>query len=253
MIVRSRLTVVIFINSKTVLRTTAAESAILMMPEDVQTTKLKSLSRLRRYFADNLEAWYTYVKHTLGHDVENGDLRLVYGCRKSSGFGIATAFNTGQTNNTQLTFSIDGSRARTSGCPYRWSHIGAAEAKAGPSALDRVDLPAQTSPQNLCLFVNTIDVRLSLDAWQHIEDLETVMVDDQYTTLGSNSMVPQYEAARQFQGGSATLEGQNIPTSGFQSQEVERPARLPLRLLNVCADLRSRSAPFTHPPFYITY
>lgn len=189
-----------------------------MMPRDVHTTKIKSLFRLRRYFAENLEAWYTYVKHTLGHDIDNGDLRLVYGCRKSSGFGIATAFNAGHSRDTQLTFSIDESWARSSGCPYRWSHIGSAEVKAGPSELDRIDPPAPTTLQNLCLFVNTIDIRLSMNDWQHIEDLETLMADVP-STPASNFTSAQYKVSRQSQS-SLTKQGQADPISTYRLQGV---------------------------------
>lgn len=218
-----------------------------MMPEDVHTTKLKSLSRLRHYFANNVVAWYTYVKYTLGHDIENGDLRLVYGYRKTSGFGIATAFNAGRAGDTQLTFSVDESWARASGCPYRWSHIGSAEVKAGPSALDRVDLPAQPSPQNLCLFVNTIDVQLAVDVWQEIEELETMIVDDSCTTSAYNSTVPQYGALRQSQGSLVLQEGTNS-TFVYRSQEVCLFADS-----LESADLGLLSAPFTRLPFYITH
>ncbi|KAF5312321.1 hypothetical protein D9619_002402 [Psilocybe cf. subviscida] len=159
--------------STTVLEATGTEGAVLMIPENIHTTKLKMTIRLRKYVKENIAEWYRFVKHTLGHDIENGDLRVVYGCRKSSGFGIATAFNTGRRENTRLTFSVEGPWTDSSRCPYRWSHTGSAEVKAGPSGEDHVEVLSTEPVRNQCLFVNTIDARVSAETWKYVE-LNTV-------------------------------------------------------------------------------
>lgn len=177
-----------------------------MIPQDIQTAKLKKLSRLRKYVANNIKDWYSYVKHTLGHDIENGDLRVVYSCRKSAAFGIATAFNQNRGGETQLTFCTDNAWGQISGCPYRWNHIGSAETKAGSSAHDNDStLPAQ----NMCLFVNTIDVKVSSEVWYQIESLGSAPVQ-----LGNSaSLEPSPRAYSHV----ATQEG----TANPQSQGVE--------------------------------
>lgn len=159
----------------TILEATGAEGAVLMIPENVHTTKLKMKTRLRKYVDENIVDWYKFAMHTLGHDIENGDLRVVYGCRKSSGFGIATAFNTGRRENTKLTFSVEGSWSDISRCPYRWSHTGSAEVKTGPTGEENVECFLTAPAKNQCLFLNTIDAKVSTERWELVE-LNTVSV-----------------------------------------------------------------------------
>lgn len=162
-----------------------------MIPEDIHTTKLKITTRLRKYVEENIVVWYRYVKHTRGHDIENGDLRVVYGCRKSIGFGIATAFNIGRRENTRLSFLVEDLPAESSRCPYRWTHIGSAEVKAGSSAQSNVGFSSSEPVRNQCLFINTIDTKLSAKTWKSAE-LNTVM----YSTPSPASRKPQNVQSR---------------------------------------------------------
>lgn len=171
----------------TTLEATGTEGAVLMIPEDMHATKVKITTRLRKYVKENIVAWYRYFKHTRGHDIENGDLRVVYGCRKSAGFGIATAFNTGRRENTRLSFSVDRSPADPSRCPYHWTHTGSAEAKADWSASSNVEFSSTEPARNQCLFIETIDTRLSVDTWTSA-DLHTVM----YGTPSPNPSEPKH-------------------------------------------------------------
>lgn len=153
------------------------------MPEPVYVSKLQTLGLLRKYVHDNLKTWYRFIKVTLGRDVDNGELRVVYGCRKSTAFGIATV-NNGTTNvTTELTFSIEDAWATVTGCKYRWHHRGSADTKAGPSLdekQDLVDFNADTcDPVNQCLFMSTIDIKLAADEWQQIDDGDTVSASNQ--------------------------------------------------------------------------
>lgn len=149
-----------------------------------------------RYVNENLKGWYEFIKTVLCRDVDNGELRVVYGCRKSSAFGIATVNNGSTDPMTELTFSIDDSWATITGCKYRWHHRGCAEVKAGPSLDERQDIigidTGACDPINQCLFISTIDIRLSEDEWQKIDSGEQVPILDRCSRShsdGNNSMV----------------------------------------------------------------
>lgn len=153
------------------METQAPEAAVLMIPEDVYTTELKLTTHLREYIQKNVVQWYRFVKHTLGYDITNGNLHVVHGCCKTSGFGIATVFNTGERQNTRLSFLVEDPRPGTSTCPYRWKYTGTAEVKAGP---DTVEISSTEPVRNQCLFVRTINSMLSNEIWKSVE-LDTVM------------------------------------------------------------------------------
>lgn len=144
-----------------------------MMPEPVYLSRLHDVNRFRQYVNEHLEGWYRHIKYELGWDVENGDLRVVYDCRKTAGFGIATVSNASPDSTTELKFMIDEARAEITGCKYRWHYRGSAEVKAGPSVDDNADIrelePDSGAPINQCLFLNTIDFTLSDDQWQWID------------------------------------------------------------------------------------
>ncbi|KAF5319360.1 hypothetical protein D9619_008671 [Psilocybe cf. subviscida] len=159
--------------SITKIEATGREGAVLMIPEDIVTEKLQITTPLRDYVDEYRLEWYSFVKHTLRRDIANGDLRVVYGCRKSSGFGIATAFNAGQRENTQLSFLVEGSLDDTSRCPYRWTFTGSAEVKAGPSGQSNTEFGSTEPVRNQCLFVNTISVKVPNETW-HSAGLSTV-------------------------------------------------------------------------------
>ncbi|KAF5330491.1 hypothetical protein D9619_005182 [Psilocybe cf. subviscida] len=169
--------------SITTIEATGPEGVALMLPEDMHTETLQSITLLREYVSKSLLDWYRFVRHKLGLDIANGDLRVVYGSRKSSGFGIATAFNTGQLENTRLTFLVEGSLDDTSRCPYRWTYTGSAEVKAGPSGRANAEFGSTEPVRNQCLFVNTIDLKISTEAWES-SGLDTVMLNS--TSGGQN-------------------------------------------------------------------
>lgn len=143
-----------------------------MMPEPVYYSRLQGLNLLRRYVNVHLRDWYRFFRGELGRDVENGDLRVVYGCRKSAGFGIATVSNGSPDPITELTFSIDESWTEMAGCRYRWHYRGSVEAKSGPSVDENADIrelvPNGGEPVNQCLFLSTLDFTLSDDQWTQV-------------------------------------------------------------------------------------
>lgn len=175
-----------YFRRRTVLKTSAAHAAVLMMPEPVYASKLQSTVLLQNYVRKNIKSWYKFVRTVLGREVNNGDLRVVYGCRKSAAFGIATVSNSTNRNgagsasdppSTELTFSVNDAWTEITGCKYRWHHRGSAEVKAGPSHDENRDIQQDitgannASPEpiiNQCLFVSTIDFTLSKHEWQQI-------------------------------------------------------------------------------------
>lgn len=152
-----------------------------MMPEAVYVSRLTESIFLTKYVGDNIINWYKFVRTVLGRDVNNGELRVISGFRKSAGFGIATISNGGSAS-TGLTFSIDDSWNRVTGCKYGWDVTGSAEVKTGPSSDDNHDLqqdiPSSRDRQDLivnqCLFVDTIDFTLASDEWERINPNDTV-------------------------------------------------------------------------------
>ncbi|KAF5326875.1 hypothetical protein D9619_004377 [Psilocybe cf. subviscida] len=181
---------------KTTLKSSSAEAAVLMMPEPVYLSVLHNTTPLRKYVRDNIKSWYRFVKMDLGREINNGEIRVVYGCRKSAGFGIATVPSNGRADgSTELTFTTNG----IADCKYRWHHRGSAEVKAGPSLAesqaildqrDITDTPAHAPVINQCLFVSTIDLTLQEDEWQSITLGDPVVSPQQQSSTQSTSSYP---------------------------------------------------------------
>lgn len=143
-----------------------------MAPEDAYGARMDITQPLREYIEENIAMWYKFVKVTLGRtDIHNGDLRVIYGYRKSTGYAIATAFNTDQQTHAQFTFSKDSAWAGTHGCAYRWGHTGSAEVKAGPRHQEISELGSTGPVRNQTLFISTIDPKVSATIWEQIEEL----------------------------------------------------------------------------------
>ena len=138
------------------------------MPRGARSEDLGNLARFREYAAANVAHWYRYVNGPRGREAKNGDVRLVVGFVKTTSWGIATFPNQTQQNSCILKFSpSEGDSAGT----YRWSeHSGVAEVKAGPGSDEIDELRIDRDPpdvkfENQCLFVRTLNVTLSEDAW----------------------------------------------------------------------------------------
>lgn len=168
---------------RVILTTPALEAAVLMMPEDVYMVKIQNQERLRAYVSKHIMNWYYFVRRTLGRDVSNGDLRVVYGYRKSTAFGMAAISTAKRPTETQLTFSESEIWAHQSGYKYRWSQVGSADIKTGPEYKESAELMypdfgrSTALPENQCLFVSTVDIKLSTEAWKSIESAATLAID----------------------------------------------------------------------------
>lgn len=158
------------------------------MPEPVYASQLQCIIPFRKYIHENIRSWYRFVKNDLGRRVDNGGLRVVEGCRKSTAFGIATVANDGALGaSTELTFSVDQSWADITGCKYGWHHIGSAEVNSGPSLTENLEIQQELDIvsgrnsldpvfRNQCLFVDTHDFTLQETEWEHIDDNESAFV-----------------------------------------------------------------------------
>lgn len=94
--------------------TSAAEGAVLTMPEGSRAMDLQTIGRFHAYAEANLESWYRYVNGPRGIDVKNGELRLVVGCDKVTSYGTAALSNISQQRINYLKFGIIGGDAVSS-------------------------------------------------------------------------------------------------------------------------------------------
>jgi len=63
------------------------------MPEGAQSEDVDHISRIRAYFAENIENWYHFANGPRGRDPGNGDLHLVIGTDKATSWGMAAFSN----------------------------------------------------------------------------------------------------------------------------------------------------------------
>ncbi|KAF9479612.1 hypothetical protein BDN70DRAFT_834151 [Pholiota conissans] len=154
--------------------TSAAEGAILTLPDGALSLDLENVSQCRLYAAANLESWYRYANGPRGREIENGELRLVVGCDKTTSWGMATVANISQHKTHYLKYrsvsDTGGSAAPHAPIPlYKWEYSGLAEARVGPDLQeiaklkrnDDSDVAVDGKYWNQCLFVRTLN--LSLD------------------------------------------------------------------------------------------
>ncbi|CAA7268616.1 unnamed protein product [Cyclocybe aegerita] len=148
-----------------------SDSAILAIPEPVDSKDLVNVARLEQFVSENAKAWYNYVTDTRGYPCLNGHLHVITGREKTTAWGMAVAEGSpNYTTGGEFQLSFNRGSDRTS---YHWDcHNGCAEFKTGPSR-DEVERlremdPSENKPdkyKNQCLFVRTLCVTLSEDAW----------------------------------------------------------------------------------------
>ncbi|KAF9555602.1 hypothetical protein CPC08DRAFT_593195, partial [Agrocybe pediades] len=66
-----------------VFESSAAEGAILTMPNGARSEDLVGTLRLRGYVLEHIESWYKLIMGDFGCDVQNGDILVVTGCHKT--------------------------------------------------------------------------------------------------------------------------------------------------------------------------
>ena len=146
----------------------ASDGAILAMPDGAFQEDLCNLPKLRDYVARHAANWYKFANGPRGREAQNGDLRVVVGCDKTTSWGMATFANTSsaQQSNFRLSFRPLQSQFNT-GAAYAWEHSGAAEVKVGPEPGDNEELGETPTNQlrNQCLFMRNLSVTLSDSEW----------------------------------------------------------------------------------------
>ena len=143
------------------------------MPEGAYSEDLSNSSRLGQFIATHAEDWYKFVNGPRGLEVLNGDLRVVIGCDKTTSWGMATFSNSILTK-FRLKFSALGEQQsqHNDGNKYGWEHsdVTSADVKIGPGRRENEDLGETDSNRlrNQSLFLRTLNVTLSENAWKEI-------------------------------------------------------------------------------------
>ncbi|KAJ3511904.1 hypothetical protein NLJ89_g3841 [Agrocybe chaxingu] len=226
----------------------ASEGAILAMLEGAYHEELGNVSRFREYIAVHAENWYKFVNVPRGREAQNGDVRLVIGSDKTTGWGMATfSSTTEEQSNVRLQFSALGGRGQQSSGPmYTWEHLGSAEARVGPDASENEELGATAARplRNQCLFMRTLSVTLAEETWKRLrsENFETETGSSSSATTDCQSSNPPTGQS----GGSSGMPYSNIVASsgGRQGSSSLPNDSEPTPNTNVIVE-HSSTAPYT--------
>ncbi|KAF8802243.1 hypothetical protein BYT27DRAFT_7173426 [Phlegmacium glaucopus] len=152
-----------------IFESSASEGAILTMPEGAFQEELGNLSRFRDYVAVHATDWYKFVNGPRGREAQNGDVRVVVGCDKTTSWGMATFSNTSsaQQSKFRLKFHPLGGQQQPQRSGYAWEHSGVAEVRVGPEPGENEELGEipTCQLQNQCLFMRTLSITLSDSVW----------------------------------------------------------------------------------------
>ena len=159
------------------------EGALLYMPEGAYYEKLTNRARLNDYIALHGTSLYEYVNRTRSRQLRNGELSIVFSCRKATSWGIATFQSTSPERATELEFiKKEQAEGPSAGSRYMWDCGGAVQAKVGPEeenddlGMDGDETRISTL-RNQCLFVRTLKIKLSEDAWERTFPAKIVVMN----------------------------------------------------------------------------
>ena len=144
------------------------------MPEGAYSEDLSIPSRLGQYIATHAEDWYRFVNGPRGREAQNGDLRVVVGCDKTTSWGMTTFSHSSLSRKSKfrLEFSALGKQQlpRNAGNKFMWEHSNVAEVRVGPGRGENEELGETDSNRlrNQCLFIRTLNVSLSEKVWEEI-------------------------------------------------------------------------------------
>jgi len=114
------------------------------MPEGAYSEDLSNFSRLQQYTATHAEDWYKFVNGPRGRGAQNGDLRVVVGCDKTTSWGMATFANSNSSQDTKFRLKFcplgEHPSQRSSGTKYMWEHSGVEEVRVGPGRDENEEL-----------------------------------------------------------------------------------------------------------------
>ncbi|KAF9525138.1 hypothetical protein CPB83DRAFT_772660, partial [Crepidotus variabilis] len=115
------------------------EGAILTMPQGASSTVLQDTERLEDYLNIHIKSWYDFLLRR-GRKLQNGDIRVVYGCDKVSTWGIATFLSQSSAQASgQVAFKPPGSDSSI-GPTLIYECRGSAQAKTGPQEGDIAEI-----------------------------------------------------------------------------------------------------------------
>jgi len=139
------------------------------MPNGALSQELISHRKtVAEHISANAKQWYEYATGSqCGLEINNGDLRVVYGVDKVTSWAIAT-LNMDEELPTRLEFVADDQPGASE--PYRWEVLGRASGRVGPSQGEMMGLGAtgEDSLRNQCLFVRTFNFNLSGQVWDEL-------------------------------------------------------------------------------------
>jgi len=143
--------------------TSESEGAILVLPQGAYRKNLGT--GMNNYLTSAVvEAWYTYAIKVRGCGVQNGDIRLVYGCDKATSWGTAT-FSDTMGHPTSLKFGMKEDMPYHT---YRWVCNGTTnvQTRVGLS----MDKNGDGMVKNQCVFLRTMNPRFSEENWRNIQN-----------------------------------------------------------------------------------
>jgi len=155
-------------SSDFIFETSAAEGAVLIMPDGAITEDLMCRKSIKNYLAKNARTWYKFISEVREREVRNGDIRLVMGFDKVSSWGIATsACSVGE--RARLEFKNVGDISQT----YTWRCVGRGSGRVGPCDQEMQGILSlqemNRSPlQNQCVFLRTLNFDLSGKCWNDL-------------------------------------------------------------------------------------
>ncbi|KAF8181522.1 hypothetical protein BJ912DRAFT_1044618 [Pholiota molesta] len=163
-------------------KTSAAEGAILTLPEGAIEVDLENIPRFEAYAAANIESWYRYANGHCGRQVKNGEIRLVIGCDKATSWGVAAVANWTQHITHHIKYRpsehSDG-RTMSASIPLcHWEYSGMTEARVGPDLWEIEELKPDDDSLleiggkywNQSLFLRTLNITLKDNVFNAINE-----------------------------------------------------------------------------------
>lgn len=166
------------------------------MPEGAYYEKLTTMARLETYIERYGASLYGYANNTRERRLKNGELSVVFSCRKATSWGIATVQNTAPERKIQMNF-LERERvtSQSAGAHFKWGCRGTVQAKVGPEdenddlVLDGDDTPT-SSIRNQCLFVRTVKIKLAETVWKQLCPVVNVIMDEEIAPSYSHLTPP---------------------------------------------------------------
>ncbi len=166
------------------------EGAVLMMPEGAYYEKLTNRTKLEDYLVLHAPNLYKYVNNTLSRRFRNGELSVVFSCRKTTAWGITTFQNTAArgSNTTKMHFlRKEHDISPSAGSRYKWNCGGSVHAKVGPEDNNELGVNRDeiTSLRNQCLFVRTLKIKLADEVWKRTFPTKSVAIGSSSDDISS--------------------------------------------------------------------